>query len=232
MGVRCKLDFRRSVLILECPKGDIPPGSETSRLHEAGEESLQRRSLMVDDDGLFISWPVVVKILHDNRPVLRRFDFSLMRVGVLLLQAEMTEDAFYDVGFMDGADELHFLAASRTTERVHFPDLLGELPPCFGRHPAWLMVRHIQHGHFWGYRQRRRPVTRPEEPDLDSLPPASARVPVPSRSSGQDPCLGRENLKIFTLANPSCKSPHLKYSSTTSSTTGRKNLYCLPQCSS
>jgi hypothetical protein len=89
-GVRCKLAFRRSVLIRECPKGDISPGSNTSRPNEAGEGPLQRRSLVVDQDRLFISGPAVVEILHDNRPIRGRFDFSLMGVGVLLPQPEMT----------------------------------------------------------------------------------------------------------------------------------------------
>ena len=67
----------------------------------AGGPCLQRRSLVVDDDWLFISGPAVVEILHDNRPICRRFDFSFMRVGGLLPQPEMAEDTFYDVGFMN-----------------------------------------------------------------------------------------------------------------------------------
>ncbi len=63
------------------------------------------RSLVVDEDGLFISGPAIVIIIEDNRPICRRFDFSLMRVGVLLPQPEMAEDAFYDVGFMNQADD-------------------------------------------------------------------------------------------------------------------------------
>ena len=50
---------------------------------------------------------------------------------MLLPQAQMAEDAFYDVGFMNQTDDLHFMAASRATERVHFPDLLDELSPGF-----------------------------------------------------------------------------------------------------
>jgi hypothetical protein len=77
--------------------------------------------LVVDDDRLFISGPAVVEILHDNRPVRGRFVFSLMGVGGLLPQAQMAEDARYYVRFMDEADDLHFVAASGTAERVHFP---------------------------------------------------------------------------------------------------------------
>ena len=150
-----------------------------------GGEVLQRRSLGVDEDGLFISGPAVVQILRDNRPIRRRFDFSLPRVGVLLPQPEMAEDAFYDVLFMNEADDLHFMGASGTTERVHFPDLFYELSPCFGRHPSWLMVGHIQHGHLGRHRRSRGLITRPEEHGLDSVSPASARVPAPSTSSGQ-----------------------------------------------
>ena len=47
--------------------------------------------------------------------------FSLMRVIVVLPQPEMAEDAFYHGGFMNQADDLHFMVASGTTERVHFP---------------------------------------------------------------------------------------------------------------
>lgn len=69
----------------------------------------------MDDDGLFISEPAVVEILHDNRPIFRRPGFLVMRVGVLLPQAQMAEDALNDVGFMDQADDLHFMGASGTT---------------------------------------------------------------------------------------------------------------------
>ena len=69
------------MLIPECPKGDISPGSKTSCPNEAGEGSFQRRSLVVDQDRLFISGPAVVEILHDNRPVFSSFDFSLMGSG-------------------------------------------------------------------------------------------------------------------------------------------------------
>jgi hypothetical protein len=53
-----------------------------------------------------------------------------MRVGGLFPQPEMAEDAFYDVGFVNQADDLHFMVASGTTEGVHFPDTrLGEHKP-------------------------------------------------------------------------------------------------------
>jgi len=120
--------------------------------------------LVVDEDGPFISGPAVVKILDDNRPVFRRFDFSLMRVRGLLPQARMAEDARYYVRFMDEADDLHFVAASGTTERVHFPDLFYELSPCFGWRPSWLMVGHIEHGHLGMAIGGRRLITGPENP--------------------------------------------------------------------
>ena len=101
---------------------------------------------MVDKDGLFISGPAVVKILHDNRPLFRRFESPLRRVGGLLLHLEMAWDALYEVRFMDQADDLHFEAASGTAERVHFPDFLYELPPGLGWHPPRLVFGHIQHG--------------------------------------------------------------------------------------
>ena len=50
-----------------------------------------------------------------------------MRARVLLPQPEVAEDAFYEVGFMNQADDLHFMGASGTTEWVHFPDLFDEL---------------------------------------------------------------------------------------------------------
>jgi hypothetical protein len=57
--------------------------------------------LVVDVDTLFISGPAVVAILDENRPVFGRFDFSLPRLGILFPQAQMAEDARYDVRFMD-----------------------------------------------------------------------------------------------------------------------------------
>jgi len=79
----------------------------------------------------------------------------------------MAEDAFYDVGFMNQTDDLHFMAASRATERVHFPDLLDELSPGFRRHAPWLMVGHIQHRHLRSHRRRRRLITGPKESCFD-----------------------------------------------------------------
>jgi hypothetical protein len=43
--------------------------------------------LVGGEDRLFISGPAVVIIIEDNQPICRRFDFSLMRVGMLLLQS-------------------------------------------------------------------------------------------------------------------------------------------------
>ena len=78
---------------------------------------------MGDDDGFFIPGPAIVKILDDNWPICRHFGVSLMQIRVLLAQPEMAEDAFYDVLFMNEADDLHFMGASGTTERVHFPTI-------------------------------------------------------------------------------------------------------------
>jgi len=82
------LDFRRFVLSPEYPKGDISPGSRTSCPYEAGEESLQRRSLMGDDDGLFISGPGIVEILNDNRPIDRCNYCSPKISGTMLPQPQ------------------------------------------------------------------------------------------------------------------------------------------------
>jgi hypothetical protein len=79
------------------------------------------RTLLVDEDGLFISGPAIVEILHDNRPICRRFDFSLMEGGVLLPQPEMAENAFDELRLIDKADKLHFITTSGTAERVYFP---------------------------------------------------------------------------------------------------------------
>jgi len=96
----------------------------------AAGEYLQHSSSVVDEDGLFISGPAVVKIPNDNRPIDRCFGFFLMRVWVLSPQSQMTEDPFYELRVIDEADNLHFISASGTTERVHFPDtrLRGHKP--------------------------------------------------------------------------------------------------------
>jgi hypothetical protein len=69
------LEIRLPTLYVDpgVPEGDISPGSKTSCPNEAGERSFQRQSLVVDEDGLIISGPAVVKILHDNRPRIRYF---------------------------------------------------------------------------------------------------------------------------------------------------------------
>jgi hypothetical protein len=82
---------------------------------------------VVDDDGLFISGPAVVETLHDNRPVPRRFDFSFPGLGGLLPQPEMAEDAFYDVAFMNQADDLHLSPASARVPAI-VPDHLKLVP--------------------------------------------------------------------------------------------------------
>jgi hypothetical protein len=87
----------------------------------AAEEYLQHSSSVVNEDGLFISGPAVVEILHDNRPIDRCFGFLLMRVMVLLPQPEVAEYPFYELRVIDEADNLHFIRASGATERAHFP---------------------------------------------------------------------------------------------------------------
>ncbi len=91
---------------------------------------------MVDDYELFISGPAAAQTLQDNQPVRGRYDFSLMRVQGQTLQLHPAEDPFYGFRVIDEAYDLHFMGALRAAERVHFPDLLDELPSCFGRHPA------------------------------------------------------------------------------------------------
>jgi len=61
---------------------------------DGGSVHRYRWSLVVDDDGLFISRPAIGKIIEDNRPIQRRFDFW---AGWLLPQREMAEDVFDDV---------------------------------------------------------------------------------------------------------------------------------------
>jgi hypothetical protein len=130
--------------------------------------------LVVDVDRPFISGPAVVAILDENRPVFGRFDFSLPRLGSLFPQAQMAADARYDVRFMDQAYDLHFAAASGTTERVHLPNFHYELPPGLGRRPAWLMAGHIEHGRLGMALGGRRLITGPEDPSLDSFSSTSA----------------------------------------------------------
>jgi hypothetical protein len=79
---------------------------------------------------------------------------------------------------MNQADELHLMAASGTTERVHFPDLFDELTPGLGRDPPWPMVGHILHGRLGLHGRSPGLITRPEEPGLDPFSPASAGVPA------------------------------------------------------
>jgi hypothetical protein len=43
---------------------------------------------VVDENGLFISGPAIVKILEDDLPIRRRLDFSLMITWMLLPWAE------------------------------------------------------------------------------------------------------------------------------------------------
>ena len=81
---------------------------------------------MGDDDGLLIPGPAIVEVIKYNRPICRRFDFSLMMVRMLLPKAQVAEDAFYDVGFMNEADDLHLMATPGTAEGVNFPDLLAK----------------------------------------------------------------------------------------------------------
>jgi len=168
--------------------------------------------VLVDDvDRLFISGLAVVEILHANRAVRRRIDFSLMRVRGQTPQAQMAEDPFYDFWVIDEADDLHFMGVSRTAERVHLPDSLYELPPCFGRHPAWPMVGHIQHGHLGGHRRRRRLIAGFQDSGFDPLFSASARIRAvvsdhlkillrDMLSDGGDEFFGREDLEVRLVA--------------------------------
>jgi hypothetical protein len=60
---------------------------------------------------------------------------------------------------------------------------------------------------------------------------ATGAEPPPLAGKGQKEFACRRGW-YSALANPSCKSPHLRYSSTTSSTTGRKKPYSFSQRSS
>jgi hypothetical protein len=108
----------------------------------AGGGCLQSRSLVVDHHWFFISGPATVITLEDNRPIRRRSRLCLKRDRVLLPQPEMAEDAFYDLGFMNEADDLHFMAAPGTTERIDFPDSLDQLSPGFGRYLPTSVTNH------------------------------------------------------------------------------------------
>ena len=63
----------------------------------------------MDVDGLFISGPAVVEVLHDDWPIDRCFGFFLMRVMVLLPKPEVAEDPFYELGVIDEADRFQQL---------------------------------------------------------------------------------------------------------------------------
>jgi len=75
---------------------------------------------------------------------------------------------------VDEADDLHFIAASTTAERVHLPDSHHEHPPCFGRHPAYLMVGPIEHGRLGMALGGGRLITGSEDPGLASFSSSSA----------------------------------------------------------
>jgi hypothetical protein len=56
---------------------------------------------VLHEDRLFISGPAVVEILHDNRPICRRFCIVLKRTRVLLPQPEVAEYPFYELRVID-----------------------------------------------------------------------------------------------------------------------------------
>jgi hypothetical protein len=87
----------------------------------AGGGYLQPRSLVADDHGCFISGPDMIIIIKGNPPICRRFGFCLKRTRRMLPQLEVAEDAFYEVGVVNEADEPHFMATSGTTDWVNFP---------------------------------------------------------------------------------------------------------------
>ena len=93
-----------------CP--DLRPNCSSG-----GQCCLQRQSPVVDDDGLLVLGSAIVKVLDDNWPMCRHFDFCLMRVRVLLPQPQMAEDAFYDVGFMNEADD--FIRKNFSPDSTH-----------------------------------------------------------------------------------------------------------------
>jgi hypothetical protein len=79
------------------------------------------------------------------------------------------EDPFYELRIIDEADNLHFIRASGTTERVRFPipafagtSLYYEIPPGLGRHPPWPMIGDIQHGHLGFDLRSRRLIAGPQ----------------------------------------------------------------------
>jgi hypothetical protein len=81
----------------------LPRIEELTTPMKPARGSSSDRVLVVDVNRPFISGRATVAIIHDNRPVFRPFDCSLMRVRVLLPQPEMAEDARYYVRFMDEA---------------------------------------------------------------------------------------------------------------------------------
>jgi len=76
-------------------KAISPPGRRQAAPMKPARGPSSDGVLAVNQHGFFISGPAVVEILHDNRPVRRRFAFSLRRVRGLLTQAQMAEDARY-----------------------------------------------------------------------------------------------------------------------------------------
>ena len=85
---------------------------------------------------------ILFEDVSDGRILLicRRFDFPPWGARVLLPQVQMVENAFYDVGFMNEADDSHLMTASRRTKRVYFPDLSDEPWPSSGRNPPQPML--------------------------------------------------------------------------------------------
>ncbi len=102
-------------------------------------DCLQRRSIVVDVDGLFISRPVIVKIIEDKRPICRYFRFSLVRIRALFPESQVEEDAFYDVGFMNQADDFFSTACNRYS---HLDPVFLMVVNKGDGAPSWLSSEH------------------------------------------------------------------------------------------
>ncbi len=97
----------------------------------ACRDCVQCRSLVVDNGGFFIPGPAVVEIFDDNRPMFRCFCFPPGWSRLLFPEPEMAEDAFYHGRLVNQADDFHLMAAAGTSQGVHLPDLLNQVPPAF-----------------------------------------------------------------------------------------------------
>ena len=70
-------------------------------------EYLQHSSSVVDEDGLFISGPAVVKILYDSRPRIRYFQSSRIMPDICLASSKI------------GAQKLHYYISISATKGQH-----------------------------------------------------------------------------------------------------------------